>query len=86
MSLTPPKAGLRRLFNDSKQVAKITVVVEAGAELVVPDDLAEQLLIGYGNHFREGAAPAAPKAKPEASEDYDDAKPKAATKKAAAKS
>lgn len=51
MSLNPPEAGLRRLYNRSKQTAKVTINVAPGDELAVSDDVAAQLAAGDRNAF-----------------------------------
>lgn len=41
--LTPPAAGLRRLWNNSKQAAKVQVQIPPGDVFEVSEELAEQL-------------------------------------------
>lgn len=51
--MNPPTAGLRPLWNNSKQPAKVSVIVAPGDALVVSDDLAGQLQ-AYSTHFEDG--------------------------------
>lgn len=56
--LKSPVPGLRRLRNDSKQPAKVSVIVAPGDELEVSDDLASQLQAASGAiKPAEGLAP-----------------------------
>lgn len=41
--MNPPQSGLRRLFNNSKRAAKVSVIVPPGDELEVSEDVAAQL-------------------------------------------
>lgn len=51
--MKPPTPGLRPLWNNSKQPAKVSVVVAPGDALVVSDDVAGQLQ-AYSSHFEDG--------------------------------
>ena len=44
MGLNPPGAGLRRIGNTTKSVAKASLMVQPGDELHVSDDVADQLV------------------------------------------
>lgn len=57
MGLRPIEPGLRQLVNASNDVAKVSVVVPAGDELTVSDEVAGQLLAARVG-FREVAEPA----------------------------
>lgn len=52
--MNPPTSGLRPLFYDSKQVAKVELRVQPGDVLHVSEDVAAQLQAADG-HFRDGA-------------------------------
>jgi hypothetical protein len=43
--LTPPAAGLRRIWNNSKQASKVSVQIPPGEVLAVSEGLAEQLAL-----------------------------------------
>lgn len=43
MALRPIAPGLRVMVNPSHDVAKVSLVIPAGASIVVPDDVADQL-------------------------------------------
>lgn len=77
MGLRPIEPGLRQLVNASNDVAKVSVVVPAGDELTVSDEVAGQLLAARVG-FREvaEAAPAATAVEPEPDADAPKAKGK----------
>ena len=58
MALHAPPSGLRTIHNGSNGVAKASIVVAAGSDLAVTDDVAEQLFAASGA-FKPGAAPQA---------------------------
>lgn len=63
VALNPPTAGLRPLFNRSKQPAKVSIVIAPGEQLAVSDELAEQL-IAASPAIADIAASDAPKGAP----------------------
>ncbi len=62
--MNTPTPGLRRLFNKSNDVAKVSLVIPAGDEVVVSDYVAEQLGAAFGPLTEAPAADPAPAAKP----------------------
>lgn len=54
--MRPPRGGLRPLYNRTHSVAKVSLVIPAGATVQVQDEVAAQLLAT--GDFREGEAPA----------------------------
>jgi hypothetical protein len=56
MGLTPPTPGLRALFHNSIQPAKVQLAVPAGDTLIVSDEVAAQLQ-SASTHFEDVAAP-----------------------------
>ena len=56
MSLSPVRPGLRTIHNGSNGVAKVSIVVDVGAELTVSDDLAAQFQRA-SSAFKDGEAP-----------------------------
>jgi hypothetical protein len=56
MSLSPIRPGLRTIHNGTRDVAKASIVVPAGGELTVPDDVAAQLQ--RDGAFKDGPTPA----------------------------
>lgn len=56
MGLNPVTPGLRAIHYNARSVGKVTVGVQPGDELHVPDGVADQLLAA-DPHFREGPAP-----------------------------
>ena len=57
MALNPIDPKLRTIHHDAVSAAKVTVVVQPGAELTVPDDVADQLTKS-SPQFKDKAAPA----------------------------
>lgn len=57
MGLTPPTPGLRALFHNSIQPAKVQLAVPAGDTMIVSDEVATQLQ-SASTHFEDVAAPA----------------------------
>lgn len=81
MGLKVPEPGLRRLFYDSKSVAKVELRVQPGDALVVSEDVAGQLQAADG-HFKDAEPPkAAPVVEDEAPETAKPAAKKAAARK-----
>lgn len=58
MSLRPISPALRTIHNGSAFVAKANIIVQPGAELTVPEDVAEQLQ--RDGAFKDGHAPEPP--------------------------
>jgi len=56
MTLRPITPGLRTIHNGSAFVAKASIVVPAGGELTVPEEVADQLQ--RDGAFKDGPAPA----------------------------
>lgn len=54
MALNPPRS-MRTIHNGSNGVAKVSLVIPAGADLSVSDELAAQ----FGTAFKDGPAPQA---------------------------
>lgn len=83
MALNPPRT-LRTIHNGSNGVAKVSLVIPAGADLSVSDELAAQ----FGAAFKDGPAPQAlldALAGPAEQDDTPADEPKAAPKKPTAK-
>lgn len=57
MTLKRPNPGLRRLWHNSNQPAKVQVTIQPGDELEVSDDVAAQLTAA-STHFVDGPPPA----------------------------
>jgi hypothetical protein len=57
MALRDPRPGLRTIHNGSNAVAKASVVVPAGSDLTVPEEVAAQLFAQASGAFKDGPAP-----------------------------
>ena len=75
---------LRTLHYDAVSPAKVSLVIFPGAELTVPDDVADQL-VATSAQFKEGARPAAPVVKAPAKPAADKAPAKKPRKRIAKK-
>jgi len=71
MGLNEPIPGLRPLFHNSNQPTKVTLVIPAGDELAVSDDVAAQLQAA-STHFE---SPDTPKVAPPAADTPADDEP-----------